>query len=73
MGEVTLALPPAFIGSTADLRLALLPSPGRRRAKKRGPLQDVPVMARAIADKLEYLVPCHSKPSRTVVTVWRRP
>jgi hypothetical protein len=26
-------------------------------AKKRGPLQDVPVMARAIADRLGYAVP----------------
>jgi hypothetical protein len=38
-----------------------------------GPLQAVPVMARAIAERLGYVVPCHSKPSRRVVTMWRRP
>jgi hypothetical protein len=30
-------------------------------------------MARAMADKLGYLVPCQSKPSGATVTVWRWP
>ena len=59
--------------AAADLRLRLLPPPAACRAKKRGPLQAVPVMARAIAERLRYVIPCQSKPSRTVVTVWRRP
>jgi hypothetical protein len=53
--------------------LGLAALAGRCNAKKRGPLQGVPVIARAIADRLGYVVPCHSKASRTVVTVWCRP
>jgi hypothetical protein len=52
LGEGSLALAPAIIGRGGRLRLGLLPLPARCTAKKRGPLQDVPVMARAIADRL---------------------
>ena len=42
-------------------------------AKDRGPLQAVPVMARAMAERLGYIVPCQSKPLGATVTVWRWP
>src|SRR5258707_619338 len=38
------------------------------RAKNRGPLQAVPVMARAMAERLGYVVPCQSKPLGATVT-----
>src|SRR5260370_19970164 len=41
------------------------------RAKNRGPLQAVPVMARAMAERLGYVVPCHSNPLGAAGTVWR--
>ena len=47
--------------------------PGRRKPKKRGPFQAVPVMARAIAERLKYVRSCQRKPSGTMVTVWRSP
>jgi hypothetical protein len=43
------------------LRRAGAPFP-RPRAKNGGPLQAVPVMARAMAERLEQIVPCQSKP-----------
>src|SRR5260370_18836604 len=43
------------------------------RAKNRGPLQAVRVMAGAMAERLGYVVPCQSKPLGATVTVWRWP
>src|SRR5437868_13512320 len=42
----------------------------RARAKNRGPFQGVPVMARAMAERLGEVVPCPLTPWRTTVTVW---
>src|SRR5690349_20842909 len=44
-----------------------------RRPKKRGPLQRVPVMAKAIAERLSYRVPFHRKPSSTTIARWVMP
>jgi hypothetical protein len=54
------ALTPTIIGSGGRFALGLLPSLALCRAKKLGPLQDVPVMARAIADATEV---AHGRPS----------
>src|ERR1700730_4461215 len=59
-GEVTLST------SRIPLRLGRTP-------KKRGPLQPVPVMARAMVVRLRYVLSPQRKPSATTVTVCRSP
>src|SRR6266545_365575 len=44
-----------------------------RKPKKRGPLQAVPVMARAMVERLGYVASRHTNPPGTTVTVWRSP
>jgi hypothetical protein len=39
-----------------------------RRPKKRGPFQLVPVIFRAMVERLAYTVPCQQNPSGTIMT-----
>src|SRR4051794_23020717 len=54
----------------AGRRLSLYdaPSPALSTPKKRGPLQRVPVMARATLERLEKVAPFQAKPSPSTIT-----